>query len=329
MSRRSRPTASSPLLFGLVLKSQSGRYLVRLDAPYEGSEELRCRLRGRLKKDRQGSDLAVIGDRVRVAPQGDGKGTIEVVEERRTRFSRRHPGPKGKWKEDVIVANLDQVVLVFACTHPPMNPRTVDRFLVIAEHNGVEPLLLATKIDELDASGGPEAADAETAKAAFLPYRELGYSLLFTSVVDGRGLDPLREQLRGKINALIGPSGVGKSSLLNALMPELGKDVASISELLHKGKHTTRVAELHPLSEGGYVADTPGIRELFAWQIPERELAACFPEMRPYLGGCAFSDCLHMSEPRCAVREAVAGGAVTEARYDSYRRQLLGEERGG
>jgi len=294
---------------GLVLRARSGFYTVRTD---EG-DLVEAQLRGRMKKERQTSDLAVIGDRVSLERLADGSGAIGSVEPRRSRFSRRQPGPRGSWREDVMVANPDLVVAVFACDRPPPNPRLIDRFLVVAEFNEVTATLVANKV---------EIVSREAAEAVFEPYRRIGYEVIYTSAKAEIGLDQLRERLAGRLSIVTGPSGVGKSTLLNEIQPGLHLATGEVSEALSKGRHTTTNAELHPLDGGGYVADTPGIRELGLWQIPPDELAWCFPEFRDHLGGCAFSDCTHLHEPRCTLRRAVEEGQVTEARHDSYRRML-------
>lgn len=298
---------------GLVLRARSGFYTVKTD---EG-DLVEARLRGRVKRERQASDLAVIGDRVRLERLPDGTGAIDAVEPRRSRFSRRQPGPRGAWREDVIVANPDLVAIVFAVDRPPPNPRLIDRFLVAAEYSEVPVVLVANKVDL-----GPEAAEA-----TFGPYAAIGYDVIFTSAKAGIGLDRLRDELDGRLSIVTGPSGVGKSTLLNAIQPGLQLSVGEVSDALNKGRHTTTHAELLPLTGpgGGYVADTPGIRELGLWEIPPSELAWCFREFRPHLGACAFNDCTHLHEPRCGLRAAVERGAVSEARHDSYRRLMTGD----
>jgi ribosome biogenesis GTPase len=300
---------------GLVLRARSGFYTIKTD---EG-DRVEARLRGRVKKERQASDLAVIGDRVLVERLEDGTGAIASVEPRERRFSRRQPGPRGTWREDVMVANPDLVTLVFAVDRPPPNPRLIDRFLVVAEYNEVPALIVANKVDLL----GQEAASA-----MFGAYVRIGYRVIYASAKESIGLEELRGQLAGRLSIVTGPSGVGKSTLLNALQPGLHLATGEVSSAEEgKGKHTTTHAELLPLDgpEGGYVADTPGIRELGLWQIPPTELAWCFPEFREHLGRCAFNDCTHLHEPRCGLRAAVAAGAVSEARHDSYRRLLTGD----
>jgi ribosome biogenesis GTPase len=298
---------------GLVLRARSGFYTIETD---EG-DLLEARLRGRVKKDRQASDLAVIGDRVSLERLPDGTGAIDAIEPRERRFSRRQPGPRGSWREDVMVANPDLVVVVFACDRPPPNPRLVDRFLVVAEYNEVPVLLVANKVDLVGAA---------EAHRLFGGYQRIGYEVIFAAAKERTGVDELRDRLSGRLSIVTGPSGVGKSTLLNAIHPGLQLATGEVSQVLSgKGKHTTTHAELHPLDGGGYVADTPGIRELGLWQIPPSELAWCFPEFREHLGQCAFNDCSHLHEPRCGLRAAVEAGAVGADRYDSYRRMLTGD----
>jgi ribosome biogenesis GTPase / thiamine phosphate phosphatase len=190
---------------------------------------------------------------------------------------------------------------------------------VVAEHNEVEAVLVANKVDLVGLAA---------ARAIFAGYEAIGYPVLYVSAREGVGLEELDERLIGRVSVVTGPSGVGKSTLLNAIQPGLRLDTGAVSETVHKGQHTTTSAELHALTApgGGYVADTPGLRELGLWQIPDTDLAWCFPEMRDLLGSCGFNDCRHLSEPRCAVLAAVAAGSVSEARYDSYRRLLLNED---
>jgi ribosome biogenesis GTPase / thiamine phosphate phosphatase len=299
---------------GLVLRARSGFYTVLTD---EG-DLVEARLRGRVKKERQTSDLAVIGDRVHVEHLPDGTGAIESVEPRRSRFSRRQPGPRGTWREDVMVANPDLVLPVFACDHPPPNPRLIDRFLVVAEYNEVPMVIVANKVDLVGTAAARERFDL---------YQRIGYDVVYTSARAEIGIEELRDRLAGKLSIVTGPSGVGKSTLLNALQPGLQLATGEVSSAEEgKGRHTTTHAELHPLEgpEGGYVADTPGIRELGLFEIPSTELAWCFPEFRDHIGSCAFNDCSHLHEPRCGLRAAVEAEAVSEERYDSYRRILTG-----
>jgi len=308
------PTTGANRLVGSVLRAQSGFFWVQTEQGI-----LECRLRGRLKKERQATDLVVIGDQVEVQPVGNGQGAIEAVLPRRSRLARRAAGSRGAYKEDVIVANVDQVLLVFACAQPDFTPRMLDRYLVICEHSELPVVIVATKIDLVERSA---------AEAMFAPYARIGYPVVYTSIVTGVGIDELRSRLAGRISVVTGKSGVGKSSLLNAIQPGLNLRTGEVSERLSKGRHTTTVAELIPLNlpGGGYVADTPGIREIGLWNLPASDLAWCFREFRPFLGDCYFAGCRHLHEPHCAVRAAVERGEITPARYESYVRLMNSDE---
>ena len=295
---------------GLVLRATAG--FVRVGT---GDGEIECRVRGRLKRGRASTDLAVIGDEVELERTGEGTGVVTGVRPRRTTFSRLHPAARGRELEDVLVANLDRLFVVFSASVPVLVPRLVDRFLVVGEHSGVPITLVATKVDEA----------AAEALGHFAGYAALGYELVQTSARSGEGLEALRGRLGG-ISAFVGPSGTGKSSLLNALCPGLGLRVGAVGQRAQTGRHTICLAELHPLPGGGYVADTPGIRELAGFRIPTRELARCFPDLAPHAERCAFSDCLHDREPGCGVREARLRGEIRADRHDSYLRQLHGED---
>lgn len=301
------------MIEGIVVLSTGGFYDV--DTP-EGV--LRCRMRGRLKKEKKRTDLCVIGDRARVtrADEDGVEGWVEEVLPRERVFSRRHPGKGGRYKEDVLVANLDRLVCVFAFRDPPFHARMLDRFIVIAEHNDVKVAVVANKADQED----PEQ------RAVFDRYRALGYPLIVTSATQHRGIDELRVLLDGEVSALTGPSGTGKSSLINELIPDLEARVAETSTSHGKGRHTTRVARLHRFGSG-YIADTPGIRELGAWALPEADLDGCFVEFRPLLGECGFRNCRHLEEPKCAIKAAVEDGAIHPERYESYVRMIADEER--
>ncbi len=296
-------------MIGTVVKAQSGFFWVATD---RGT--LRCTLRGRLKKSRVPSDIATLGDQVRIMPTIPGEGAVEEVLPRHSKLARRAAGSKGIWREDVLVANLDQLVAVFAVANPMPHVRMLDRFLVNAELNNLAVLIVANKCDLL----APEEA-----QAIFAPYTRIGYDVLYTAAKQRVGVDELRSRLVGKISAFSGPSGVGKSSLMNAIQPGLvlrTGDVSASGANVGKGRHTTVAAELIPLTDGGFVADTPGIRELGLWQVPPTELDWGFREFRPFLEQCFFRPCSHLHEPDCGVRTAVTTGAIDEARYDSYMR---------
>lgn len=325
------PPASGHL-FGLVCSAVGGVYEVELHpGGTEGVGEegasgasgasarpvVEATLRGRLKQEQRTGDAVVVGDRVEVRVHEDGGHTIEGVAERASELARRAPGARGRHRAKVLVANVDQIVAVFALAHPAPRLRMVDRFLVLAEANDLDALVVANKADR---------ATAEE-RAAFGVFEEVGYPVLYTSAATGAGVDALRDRLCGRISALAGPSGVGKSSLLNAVQPGLGLRTAAVSETVGKGRHTTVSARLIPLECGGYVADTPGLRELGLWGIDPMELDLHFPELRCHLDRCRFGrSCTHTHEPGCAVRAAVEAGAVPAARFESYRALLAGDD---
>lgn len=296
---------------GLVRTAVGGAYEVELYPGRSSSELVEASLRGRLKQDQRTGDAVVPGDRVRVLRHDDGSHTIEAVEDRRSELARRAPGRKGAHRAKVVVANVDQLVAVFSVTHPEPRLRMLDRFLVLAEANGLEAAVVANKID-LD----PEAVKP------FAVYGEIGYPVLFTSAETGEGVGEVRSLLQDRISVLAGPSGVGKSSLLNAMEPGFSLRVGDVSDAVRKGRHTTVSSVLLPLGKAGYVADTPGLRELGLWGIDDQELGACFPEFRPHLDSCQFRSCSHTHEPGCAVQAAVETGSVSRDRYDSYAAML-------
>ncbi len=297
-------------MIGTVLRAQGGTYEVETE---EGIVE--AALRGKIKREERTGERVVVGDVVDVEPAGSGW-VVERVHPRRTALMRRAPGKAPRAK--TIVANVDQVVVVFAAAHPSPHLRMLDRFLVICESSGLEPLIVVNKTD---------LVGIDAARDMFAPYERAGYPVLFTAARERRGVDALRDAICGRVSALTGPSGVGKSSLLNAVQPGLGLRVAAVSEAVDKGRHTTVTAQLIPLECGGYVADTPGLREVGLWEVDPEELDGYFPEFGPYLGACRYrNSCTHTHEPGCAVRAAVEEGEVSAARYDSYQRMVRGED---
>jgi ribosome biogenesis GTPase len=306
------------LLDGLIIKAQSGFFTVHTD---EG--DFVCRVRGRLKRERLDTDLVAVGDQVRISLTGDGSGMIEEIAERERALARLAPIARGRgsrrWdrsgylseREQVIVANPDQAVFVFSCAEPTPSLRMLDRLLVGAEIQDIPAVVCANKVDLVGHREAEELFDV---------YEQIGYPVLYTSAATGAGVGELRDVLQGKLSALVGPSGVGKTSLLNAMQPGLGLRVREVSQATTKGRHTTVAPQLVPLDAGGWVADTPGIRALALFDIDPEELDAYFPDIAPLVIDCQFSDCSHTVEPGCAVRRAMEEGQVSEHRYESYVR---------
>lgn len=294
---------------GLIIKAQSGFFWVET-----GEGVFVCQLRGKLKQGRAKGDIAALGDRVHITLLDDGSGVVEKVDERKQALVRLDPRPQGVYQQ-VLLANADQAVFVFACAHPTPRLRMLDRFLVIAEKQKIPVVIVANKVDLV-----------EDPKAIFGMYEALRYRVLYSSTKTGAGLDELKMQLQNKISALAGPSGVGKSSLLNAIQPGLGLAVNEISKVMGKGRHTTVTRQMFALDGGGYVADTPGWKSLALWDTEPEEMDAYFPELRDLVAQCQFSDCTHQHEPGCAVLAALKDGTIHKERYESYVRLRSGQE---
>lgn len=291
---------------GVVVRKSLNSYRIR-----SGEHTAECTLSHRLLKE-SNPNLVTIGDTVLYNEAGQITGILP----RHNQLSRRGavPMPGAYAHEQVIVANVDQVIPVFAAAHPRPAWYLLDRYLVSAESTEIPALVCLTKMDLVE--GSPHAAEIEAVAAE---YRAIGYDVVLTSTVTGRGLDELKAKLYGRLSALVGKSGVGKTSLLNALEPGLGQRVQAISKATGKGRHTTSTSEIFALTSGGSIVDTPGIREFGLWDVAEDDLAWLFPEMRPFVGRCKFRlDCRHDEEPGCAIRKAVVEGQISPYRYQSY-----------
>lgn len=247
-----------------------------------------------------------IGDQVRFSRQMDDTGAIEEVLPRRSKLSRKAPGRRRM--EQIMIANADQLIVVLAVTQPSPNISMLNRLLVAAEAGGLVPVICLNKMD-LWTSDSPDLQIA---------CEKIGYRVIPASAVTGLGIETLRQVLAGKISAVAGPSGVGKTSLLNALQPGLGLKVREVSRATGKGRHTTTYLAGHKLDGGGMIIDTPGIREFSLWDILPEELPDMFPELSEHTQSCKFHDCTHTHEPGCRVKEAVEKGLISQSRHDNY-----------
>ena len=320
---------------GLVVRAGRGRY----DVHTEADGDVPCKLRGNLKKNlvypeslsrpqrverarkRRETDPVAVGDRVQVTVAEDSaEGVIEAVYPRRAALTRRSGNER---ERQTLVANLELAVIVFSAAEPRPDLYKLDRFLVLAEDAELEIQIVLNKSD---------LAPKEEIEAVVAEYGKIGYSVIGTSIVTGDGIDALRARLTGRISALCGPSGVGKSSLLNAVQPGLSLKTGITGEVTHAGRHTTVRTELLALdfdvqSRGatcGWVADTPGLRQIEFWDLDAEDVGFCFPEIAPHLGRCRFFDCRHRTEPGCAVRGAVDSGELSVRRFQSYRQMTAG-----
>lgn len=291
---------------GMVISKITNAYIIQTN-----TDRLQCTLATRLKKE-VNSDPVTVGDHV----LWNEANQITDVLPRRNRLARRasQAAHGGYAREQVIAANLDWVIPVFAAANPRPAWNLLDRYLVSAESSDIPALACITKMDLVD--GTLEAKEIETVAAE---YRAIGYEVILTSTVTKRGLDELKAALNGRVSAFVGKSGVGKTSLLNALLPGLQERVQATSKATGKGKHTTSHAEMFSLGEGGYLMDTPGVREFGLWEVEQDDLALYFPEMRPLVGSCKFGlGCGHDQEPGCSIRKAVVAGQISPYRYQSY-----------
>ena len=337
-------------LTGVVLNGAHGIYDVHTDIGV-----LRCTLRGKLKKafaqaqsaksvskarprydklltlpktqriehrDTATNSLPLrlsVGDYVKLRQLDESTGMIEEILPRQSALSRKDAGSTSKKViQQTMLANLDQVVLVFSVTQPEPHFGMLDRYLAICESAEVRPIICLNKVD---------LQHEQRVDAAAALYSRLGYTVIWTSTKTGEGIENLRSLLRDCTTLFSGPSGVGKSSMVNAIEPGMALKTGLISDATGKGKHTTTGSQLYQLSGGGWLADSAGIRALAAWNIAPEDLAWCFVEFRPYLGECLYSDCQHIDEEGCAIRQAVEDEVIDEHRYISYVRIATGEER--
>lgn len=316
------PAENEKILTGRVIRSQSGFFTVETSAGL-----MTCQISGKIKigaqraKQRQGasrSDLVALNDTVTLEVDSGNTGTILKVAERQyvlSRVSRESTAGTSAESEQIIIANTDQAIFVFSAANPTANPRSIDRFLVCAEKAEIPSIVIC--VNKID------LVKREEADLIFANYRKIGYTVVYVSALTGEGLDELKALLSGdphRVSVFTGPSGVGKSSLLNAMQEGLKLETSDVSQATTKGRHTTRFSQLIKMVDGGYVADTPGLRTMVPWDVEPGELDSYFVEMRPYVETCKFADCSHQHEPGCAIRAAVEKGDISEERYDSYLR---------
>ncbi|MBD3182157.1 ribosome small subunit-dependent GTPase A [Candidatus Poribacteria bacterium] len=321
---------------GLVIRAQTGVYYVSYDGRI-----IECTLRGKVKREFQAEDgtnfykdPVAVGDKVIITTAESEKGAIEEILPRKSKLSRTAPGSYIKIKskqtrlpkrmkssdiahkpvslEQIIVANADHLLIVLSTKNPGFNAQLLDRFLVVAEAGELVPVVCVNKMDLVNEKDKNKLLEETKV------YEDIGYKVIYSSALKKEGLDDLTDLLKDKLTALAGPSGAGKSTLLNAIQPNLKLRTNEVSDKTSKGKHTTTNVELHSLDMGGYVVDTPGIRELGLWNIWKEELHNFFPDISPYVTQCRFSDCSHHDEPGCAVLEAVEDGKIAKSRYKNY-----------
>jgi len=294
---------------GMVHLSGGGIYTIALDSGLV----VEASLRGRLKLEERPGDKVVIGDLVRVLHTDDGDYVIEEIFPRKTTIThRRSTGRSVK----VLVANAERLLAVCAIEKPKLRLDVIDRLLVVAEHGGVRPVVVLNKID-LDPTG-------DTVEEIEHIYDSLGYEFIKVSALTGQGMERMAEQVCQGIAALAGPSGVGKSSLVNALEPDHKLKTGELSRKNSLGRHTTVTSRLIQLQCGGLVADTPGFSDIGICGLRQTDLSDCFPEFRSRSGDCRFRNCNHIHEPDCAVREALEAGEIYEGRFKNY--QIFFEE---
>lgn len=304
-----------------ILRSQHGRVIRARAGLYDVQHDelvLRCTLRGTLKKKHRSetgrrlyADPVAVGDRVIFSQIDHEEGVVEEILPRQTKFSRRYAGRQEEI-EQIIVANAHQVLAVVSARMPPLNFRTLDRFLILAEAGEMIAIICLNKIDLVDIE------ERDQLMSTLEIYEKLDYKVLYTSINIPESIEPLKNILKDKFSVIVGASGVGKSSVLNAIQPNLELPTAEVGEKTRKGRHTTTLVELFTLDIGGEVADTPGIREVGLWGVDTEYLEYYFPEMEPFIGKCRYNDCAHVKESECAIQDAVESGDIHPERYRSY-----------
>ena len=293
----------------LVYKSTGSWYILKDDA----GRVYNARIKGVLKMDGITSTNPIaVGDMVTVEMENEGESTLTItaIDERKNYIARR--SPHNKHQHHIVAANLDQSVLVATLKEPRTSQGFIDRFLVASEMYHVPALIVLNKADIY------KQKEMDQYEAWKDMYGQAGYRILLCSTVTGEGLEELKKSLQGKVSLFSGHSGVGKSSLLNQIMPGLELRTRDVSGWSGKGMHTTTFAEMYDLPEGGSIIDTPGMREFGLVDLELEEISHYFPEMRKYIGQCQFNDCMHINEPGCAVKEAVAAGNIHINRFESY-----------
>lgn len=288
--------------------------VVRMDSHFplieSGGRRFRGTLRKKLKRGpRDATHMICVGDRVLFLPQ-QGEHDVVPIEQvlpRKTELTRRAARHEGM--SQAVVANVDRLVVVVSTHTPELHPRLIDRMIIAGENGKLDCAICINKMD---------LAKRDDIEPLVAHYPKIGYEVIFTSAITGEGLDKFRALIKDKSSVIAGPSGVGKSSLLNAIQPGLKLGTLDVSESTGKGKHATTFVQLIPLEIGGYVVDTPGIRELGIWDLARRDLQYLFPEFAPFIGKCKYPDCAHITEPKCAVKAAVEEGKIPRLRHESY-----------
>ena len=292
-------------MHGRVIRISGLKCLVEVEG-----ELLQCEIRGRLKAGvRKTNSPVVAGDWVEILLREGGGGIIEAVCPRTSKFSRGASGSRPI--EQILIANLEQLVVVVAARQPEPRVGFIDRAIIMAVKGNIQPIVCINKVDLVE----DRAVDLLAA-----PYAALGYPIHYSSAVRGVGMEGFKDVLRNRVSAIVGQSGVGKSTLLNYVEPGLGLKTNEIMARHDRGRHTTTAVQLYKLQQGGYVADTPGIKELRLWDVQRSELERYYPEIAPFVGSCQFSDCSHVHEPDCAVRAASAAGQILPSRYEAFCR---------